>query len=45
MEGTTIKIIFKKEFKKMFWWLCIAIAISVIICILFHGFTMQNINI
>lgn len=45
IEGLTIKIIFKKEFKKMFWWLCVANAISVIICILFHGIVMQNINI
>ena len=45
IEGITIKIIFKKEFKKMFWWLCVANAISVIICILFHGIEMQNINI
>ena len=45
IEGLTIKIIFKKEFKKMFWWLCVANAISVIICILFHGIAMQNINI
>ena len=45
IEGLTIKIIFKKELKKMFWWLCVANAISVIICILFHGIAMQNINI
>ncbi len=43
IEGLTIKIILKKEFKKMFWWLCVANAISVIICILFHGIVMQNI--
>lgn len=45
IEGLTIKIISKKEFKKMFWWLCVANAISIIICILFHGIEMQNINI
>ena len=45
IEGLTIKIVFKKGFKKMFWWLCVANAISVIICILFHGIAMQNINI
>ena len=45
IEGLTIKIICKKEFKKMFWWLCVANAISVIICILFHGISMQNIDI
>ena len=45
IEGLTIKIIFRKEFKKMFWWLCVANAISVIICILFHGIAMENINI
>ncbi len=45
IEGLTIKIMFKKKFKKLFWWLCVANAISVIICILFHGIAMQNINI
>ncbi len=45
IEGLTVKFIFKHEFKKMFWWLCVANAISVIICILFHGIVMQNINI
>ena len=45
IEGLTIKFIFKQEFKKIFWWLLIANAISVIICILFHGIAMQNINI
>lgn len=45
IEGLTAKFIFKHKFKKMFWWLCVANAISVIICILFHGITMQNINI
>lgn len=45
VEGIAIKIIFKKEFKKIFLWLCIANAISIVICILFHGVTMQNVNI
>ena len=45
IEGLTVKFIFKHKFKKMFWWLCVANAISVIICILFHGIAMQNINI
>jgi len=45
IEGLTVKFIFKYKFMKMFWWLCVANAISVIICILFHGITMQNINI
>ncbi len=45
IEGLTIKIIFKYSFKKIFWWLCAANAISVIICILFHGISMQNINL
>lgn len=44
IEGVTIKNVFKHRFKRMFWWLCVANAISVIICILFHGITMQNIN-
>ncbi len=45
IEGLTIKFIFKYEFKNMFLWLFVANAISVIICILFHGIVMQNINI
>jgi hypothetical protein len=45
IEGFTVKFIFKYNFKKMFWWLCVANAISVIVCILFHGITMQTINI
>lgn len=45
VEGLTIKFIFKYRFRKIFWWLCIANAISVIICILFHGILMQNINL
>lgn len=45
IEGITIKIIFKHSFKKMLWWLFVANAISVIVCILFHGIMMQNINI
>ena len=42
VEGLTVKIIFKHKFKKMFWWLFVANAISVFICILFHGTLMQN---
>ncbi len=45
IEGLAIKIIFKREFKNMFWWLCVANAISIVICILFHGMTMQDIYI
>ena len=45
IEGITVKIIFKHSFKKMLWWLFVANAISVIVCILFHGIAMQNINI
>lgn len=43
IEGLTVKFIFKHKFRKMFWWLCVANAMSVIICILFHGIAMQNI--
>ena len=45
IEGLTIKYIFRHNFKKIFWWLCVANAISVIVCILFNGTTMQNLNI
>ena len=43
IEGITVKNIFGHRFKKMFWWLFVANAISVVICILFHGIFMQNI--
>ena len=43
IEGLTVKYIFKFSLRKMFWWLFAANAISIIICILFHGFTMGNI--
>ena len=45
IEGLTVKIIFMHGFKKMFWWLFVANALSVIVCILFHGIAMQNISI
>lgn len=45
IEGLTVKLIFKHSFKKMFWWLFLANAMSVIICILFNGIAMQNISI
>ncbi len=45
IEGLTVKLIFKYRFKKMFWWLCAVNAISIIVCILFHGIAMQNIKI
>ncbi len=40
IEGLTIKVVFKHNFKKMFWWLFVANAISVVVCILFHGISM-----
>lgn len=43
IEGLSIRYIFK--LKKFFWWLLFANAISVIICILAHGFTLDNISI
>ncbi len=43
LEGFVVKLVFKFEFQKMFWWLCVANAMSIIICILFHGILMQNI--
>ncbi len=42
VEGLCVKIIFKYKFSKMFWWLCAANAITIIICILFHGLTMSG---
>ncbi len=43
IEGLSLRYIFKLE--KVFWWLLLANAISVIICILAHGFTLDNILI
>lgn len=43
VEGLTLKFIFKLKFKKMFWWLTLANAISVIICILVQGFFLRGI--
>ncbi len=45
IEWGTVGFVFKPDNKKMFLWLFAANAISIIICILFHGFGMQNINI
>lgn len=36
VEGLVIKIGFKYKFKKIFWWLCLANVISLIICFLFN---------
>ena len=40
IEGLSVRYIFK--IKKAFWWLLFANAISVVICILAHGFTLDN---
>lgn len=39
VEGLTVKMFFKMKFKKTFWWLVLANALSVIICIIALGFT------
>jgi hypothetical protein len=43
VEGLSVKFLFKQKFRSMFWWLFVANAISVLICILFNGTEMQNI--
>lgn len=43
LEGLSIRYIFK--LKKVFWWLLLANAISVIICIFANGITLNNISI
>lgn len=43
-EGLALKFTGKLKFTKTFWWLLGANAISVIICILFHGFYMGAIK-
>lgn len=45
IEGLAVKSVFKHKFRNMFWWLCLANALSVVICVLFHGITMQNIAV
>lgn len=37
IEGLIIKLILKLKFKNILWWLFIANAISILICILFYG--------
>lgn len=44
IEGLSLRLIFKIDFWKNFWWLFIANAISVIICVLQYGFTLSNIR-
>lgn len=43
VEGLTLKFIFKLKFRKIFLWLTLANAISVIICILLQGLTLPDI--
>jgi len=44
-EGLTLKLIFKEKFRKIFWWLFVANAISIIICIFVFGIYMDGIDI
>ena len=37
IEGLVIKLMLKKSYKKNFWWLFGANAISILICVLFYG--------
>ena len=37
IEGLVIKLTLKKSYKKIFWWLFGANALSILICILFYG--------
>jgi len=43
VEGYTTQFAAKIPFKKMFWWLLLANTISVLACVLFHGFTLSEI--
>ena len=37
IEGLVVKLTLKKAYKKIFWWLFCANAISILICVLFYG--------
>ncbi len=37
IEGLVVKLMLKKEYKKVFWWLLGANSLSVLICVLFFG--------
>ena len=37
IEGLVVKLALKKAYKKIFWWLFCANALSILICILFYG--------
>ena len=41
VEGYTTQFTAKIPFRKMFWWLLCANTVSVLICILMHGFTLD----
>ncbi len=45
IEGLVLKFIFKYKFKKVYWWLLTANALSVIICIISYGFNLENLSI
>ena len=45
IEGLVVKISLKQNFKSVFWWLFMANVLSVLVCILFHGITMQGIKL
>ncbi len=45
VEGIIIKFSLKQSFKKIFCWLFIANTVSVLMCILFHGVSMNNIKL
>ena len=42
IEGLFLKLTLKLKFKNIFWWMLIANALSVLICIIFYGFTLEN---
>lgn len=44
IEGLVIVLALKQDFKKIFWWLFIANAMSVSMCILLYGATMEGIK-
>ena len=45
VEGLVIKLALKQSYKSIFWWVFAANTISVLICILFCGVTMESIQL
>ncbi len=45
IEGLIIKLTLQKSFKSTFWWICFANIISIMMCMLFNGASMDSIKL